>query len=323
MKLCLTVLALSALLTHALPIEERSTYQGGASSLQSILDQAYTSELYQYPTNLTQNIIPVPVHSHNDYWRPVPFFSALSAGCVSVEADVWLVNQTLYIGHERSALTTTRTFDSLYIQPLLDVLSRQNPPSAFVTPPQEAHGVFDTASSQAFYLWVDVKTDGTEAWPYVVQALQPLRDAGYLTRLNSSGGIVDGPVTVIGTGSTPLDQIQNLIERDYFWDAPVATLGTSFSNITSRVSPIASTNFEVQFGRISGTAFNETQLTKLRSQIAVANSKGIRVRYWNTPAWPISVRNTVWKTLVAEGTGLLNADDLGAAAGLYGQNSDW
>lgn len=263
------------------------------------------------------------MHSHNDYWRPVPFFSALSVGCVSAEADVWLVNKTLYIGHERSALTTTRTLNSLYIQPLLDVLRRQNPPSAFITSPERAHGAFDAAASQTFYLWVDVKTNGTEAWPYVVQALQPLRDAGYLTRLNSSGGIVDGPVTVIGTGSTPLNQIQNLAERDYFWDAPVATLNTSFSNITSTVSPIASTNFAAQFGRITGTAFNETQLARLRSQIAVANSKGIRVRYWNTPAWPISIRNTVWKTLVTEGIGLLNADDLEAAAGLYGQDSDW
>lgn len=263
------------------------------------------------------------MHSHNDYWRPVPFFSALSLGCISVEADVWLVNNTLYIGHERSALASARTFDSLYIQPLLEVLGRQNPRSAFVTSPQDPHGVFDAAATQTFYLWVDVKTNGLETWPYVVQALQPLRDAGYLTRLNSSGGIVDGPVTVIGTGSTPLSQVQNLTERDYFWDAPVATLGTSFSNITSKVSPIASTNFAAQFGNINGTGFNETQLTKLRSQIAIANSKGIMVRYWNTPAWPISVRNTVWKTLVDEGIGLLNADDLGAAAGLYEEDSDW
>ena len=254
------------------------------------------------------------MHSHNDYWRPVPFFSALSLGCVSVEADVWLVNKTLYVGHERSALTSARTLHSLYIQPLLDVLRRQNSQSAFVTPPQNTHGVFDVVESQTFYLWIDVKTDGTETWPYVVQALQPLRDAGYLTRLNSSGGIVDGPVTAIGTGSTPLSQIQNLTERDYFWDAPVATLGTSFSNITSKVSPIASTNFAQQFGTMHGGTFNETQLTKLRSQIAVATSKGIMVRYWNTPAWPISARNSVWETLVTEGIGLLNADDLRAAA---------
>lgn len=30
------------------------------------------------------------IHSHNDYWRDVPLFSALSHGVTSVEADVWL-----------------------------------------------------------------------------------------------------------------------------------------------------------------------------------------------------------------------------------------
>ena len=347
MKLSLVVLVLSAALTHALPIEERSAHDAGSSSLQRILDEANTSGLYQYPTDLTKNIIAVravysnpfphqilsdtlllqvPVHSHNDYWRPVPFYSALSHGCVSVEADVWLVNRTLYIGHERTALTPSRTLDSLYIQPLLSVLRRQNPVSPFVTASQRPHGVYDAAESQTFYLWIDIKTPGPETWPYVVQALQPLRAAGYLTRLNSSGAVVNGPVTVIGTGNTPLSQIQNrnLTERDYFYDAPLATLNTTFSNITATVSPIASTNFGAQFGTINGTSsFNETQLAKLRGQIAVANSKGMRVRYWNTPAWPIGVRNTVWKTLVAEGTGLLNADDLGAAAGLYGEDSVW
>ena len=38
-----------------------------------------------------------PFHSHNDYWRDLPFYSALRAGAVSVEADVWLINGTLYV----------------------------------------------------------------------------------------------------------------------------------------------------------------------------------------------------------------------------------
>ncbi len=94
-------------------------------------------------------------------------------GCVSIEADVWLYNETLYIGHEISALTPDRTFDSLYIQPILDVLKRQNPSSKFVPSPTK-NGVFDTSSGQTLYLFVDVKTDGLKTWPYVVKALEPL-----------------------------------------------------------------------------------------------------------------------------------------------------
>ena len=104
----------------------------------------------------------------------MPFYSALSVGAVSVESDIWLYNGTLYVGHEESALTTARTFQSLYINPILDTLQRQNPSNPqFVSGPTQ-NGVFDTDSSQTLYLFVCVKTDGPTTWPYVVKALQSL-----------------------------------------------------------------------------------------------------------------------------------------------------
>ena len=145
-----------------------------STPLQQILNQAHKGPLYTYPTSLTQGIIPKLIHSHNDYWRDVPFYSALSVGAVSIEADVWLYNGTLHIGHEEGALTHARTFKSLYINPILDTLQRQNPTnSSFLTSPIH-HGVFDTNGAQTLYLFVDVKTPGNTTWPYVVEALEPL-----------------------------------------------------------------------------------------------------------------------------------------------------
>ena len=51
-----------------------------------------------------------------------------------------------------------------------------------------------------------MKTDGEKTFPYVVKALQPLRDAGFLTTWN--GTMKSGAVTLIGTGNTPLNQVQ-------------------------------------------------------------------------------------------------------------------
>ena len=62
------------------------------------------NELYTYPTDFTQGIMPKSVHSHNDYWRPKPFYSALSNGVISVEADVWLYNGTLYVSESPSEI---------------------------------------------------------------------------------------------------------------------------------------------------------------------------------------------------------------------------
>jgi hypothetical protein len=289
-----------------------SAQAGGA--LQAILSQAGTGK-YTYPTSFTQGIIPKALHSHNDYWRPVPFYSALSVGAISVEADVWLYNETLYVGHESSALTENRTLDSLYIQPILSVLRSLNPNTSFVSS-QTRNGVYDTSSGQTLYLWIDLKTDGAKTFPYVVKALQPLRDAGYLTSYDGES-VSSRPVTVIGTGNTPLNLVQGVQPRDYFWDGPIATLNTTYSNITSEVSPIASGDFEAVFGEVRNTTLGESQLEKLRGQVQVAHSKGIKVRYWDLPGWPVGTRNAVWRTLWDNGVDLINVDDLEAAAGLW------
>ena len=166
--------------------------------LQQVLTSAQSNPLYHYPTDFTQGILPKAIHSHNDYWRPVPFYSALSQGVISVEADVWLYNGTLHVGHEESALTAERTFDSLYVQPILQTLKRQNPSSPYLTEPT-TNGVFDTDGSQTLYLYVDMKTDGALTFPYVVTALEPLRSAGYLTTFDGKS-VQSGVVSVIGTG---------------------------------------------------------------------------------------------------------------------------
>ena len=83
--------------------------------LQNILKNTDKSDRYQYPTDFTRGIIPVgrpdddvdnanrvqkAFHSHNDYWRDVPYYTALSYGAMSVEADVWLINGTLYVSRK-------------------------------------------------------------------------------------------------------------------------------------------------------------------------------------------------------------------------------
>jgi hypothetical protein len=51
----------------------------------------------------------------------------------------------------------------------------------------------------------------------------------------------------------------------------------------------------------------------LKQQIQAAEDKGLKSRYWGTPAWPISVRDSVWVKLMELGVGMLNVDDLVSA----------
>lgn len=69
----------------------------GTNVLQNILLNTDKSDKYHYPTDFTREIVPKPIHSHNDYWRDVPFYTGLSYGAISTEADVWLINGTLHV----------------------------------------------------------------------------------------------------------------------------------------------------------------------------------------------------------------------------------
>lgn len=175
-----------------------------------------------WPTDFTGDIPPVACHSHNDYWRRIPLFSAIHAGCIGVEADVWLFDEELYVGHSLSSLTASRTLKSLYVNPLLEILEKQNPVSAFHpkvdSPPA---GVFDMAPSQTLILLIDYKTSGRALHPYVLQQLEPLRQKGYLTHFNGTD-VVEGPITIVATGNAPFNLLmENTTYRDVFFDAPL------------------------------------------------------------------------------------------------------
>jgi len=51
----------------------------------------------------------VRVHAHNDYEHARPLFDALDHGFMSVEVDVFLINNQLLVGHDPTQLRPDRT----------------------------------------------------------------------------------------------------------------------------------------------------------------------------------------------------------------------
>ncbi|KAM3066677.1 Altered inheritance of mitochondria protein 6 [Clarireedia jacksonii] len=183
-----------------------------------------TEDLAWYPTDFTRDINPIPCHSHNDYWRRVPLFSALRAGCTGVEADVWLFDDDLYVGHNTASLQRNRTFQSLYVNPLVQILKQQNPETDFYN--GTSHGVFDADAGKSLVLLVDLKTGGAETWPWVLKQLEPLRERGWLSFVENDT-LHTRPITVVGTGNTPFNVLtQNATYRDAFFDAPLDQMWT-------------------------------------------------------------------------------------------------
>lgn len=218
----------------------------------------------------------------------------------------------LFVGHDTSSLTRHRTFKSLYIDPLVKILQGQNPDTEFTRkqPERQVNGVFDVDPAQTLHLFVDFKTPGAKTFPVVLAHLEPLRTpVNYLTYFNGSA-VIPGPVTIHFTGDAPFDLlISNTTYRDYFYDAPLNDLRSG--KYTPENSLIASTSFGQEVGQVSwGNEVSEKQREKIKAQVGEAHRRGIMARYWETPGWPISVRDNVWGVLVREGVDLLNVDDL-------------
>lgn len=165
-------------------------------------------------------------------------------------------------------------------------------------------------------LLIDIKTDGATTWPRVVDELEPLRKAGYLTRYED-GKLISGQILVIGTGNTPIEQVAPKRSRDYFFDGPLGNLtddgvmvGSHRYEWNSTLAPIASVDFNkvVTWNGIT-EAYNEVRANLTRA-IKEAHAKKIETRFWDTPGWPAFARDRVNTLLLELGSDWINADDL-------------
>ena len=233
--------------------------------------------LASWPTDFSRDILPIPCHSHNDYWRTVPLFSAIEAGCIGVEADIWLFEEELFVGHSIQSLTRNRTLNSLYIKPLLDILSNQNPKDTlFREEGSRLHGVFDTNPEQSLILLIDFKTAGDALWPYVQSALEPLRAQGYLTRSNDTE-IIPGPITVVGTGNTPfnlVDSDTSNSNHDVFFDAPLDDMYEAARDVSSEERPTPTVSAENNEPNFTQDGISRGTSASVASNLKQSNGSG-------------------------------------------------
>ncbi|RYP46605.1 hypothetical protein DL768_007227 [Monosporascus sp. mg162] len=270
-------------------------YANGAISEQQV-NKGSGAPLDPWPLDSLGGVRPVACHSHNDYERDVPLFSALAAGCVAVEADVHLVGDDVEIGHDSP--TRGRTLRKQYVEPLRAILDHNNGGSS-----DGGAGVFGAKPDQGLTLMVDFKTSDTKTLDAVVAALEPLREVGYLSSVEG-GRFVERQVTVVASGSAPFDRIASgdgIPNRDVFYDADVNDLGGR--DYTDTNSYYASANYNDLSRKPS---LEET----IRKQVAEAHAIGLKVRYYSLPS------ESEWEKLMELGVDMLNADDMSNTARL-------
>lgn len=265
---------------------------------------------YEWKDDFSRDIIPKNCHSHNDYWRRVPLYSAFAAGCTSIEADVWLTKENdLLVGHSWSSTKASRTLRTLYLDPLANIFEHRNISTASAS--DKDIGLFDMDPNVSVTLLIDFKSDGQDIWPVLLAQLQTFRDKNWLT-YHDGKTLNHGPLTIVGTGGTPFELVQqNSTNRFVFYDAPLQSISAPQFNSTN--SYYASANLKASVGMVWLGKFSSRQENTLKQQIRAAEDKGLKSRYYGTPAWPVSARDNVWAKLMDLGVGMLNVDDLVSA----------
>lgn len=224
-------------------------------------------------------------HAHNDYEHKRPLFDALEQGFCSVEADVYLVDGELLIGHERRQLRPGRTLEKLYLAPL-KARVRDNGGRVYRDGP-------------IFYLLIDVKTDAKPTYAAVDKLLARYGDMLSVTR---EGKFQAGAVTVVITGNR--DQQTMMLQK------------VRYAGIDGRPSDVDSDAPAHQLPWISaswGSLFRwkgdgpipAAERDKLRELTGKAHRHGRMVRFWATPE-----KTEVWKELLAAKVDLINTDRL-------------
>jgi hypothetical protein len=234
---------------------------------------------------------PLPrAHAHNDYLHERPLVDALSHGFCSVEADVFLIDGKLLVGHELSQLQTDRTLEALYLDPLLLVV-RENGGEVYTGNP-------------AFTLLVDIKSDGEDTYLELDRVLEGYKEM--LTHVRD--GIVERrAVTVIVSGERAWQRIAADPDRYVGVDGRLTDL---WSDRPIHLMPLISDRWD-RISAWSGQGpMPAADRSELRRIVRAAHAQGRRVRFWATPDEPSPERSAAWAELLAAGVDLIGTDDL-------------
>lgn len=229
---------------------------------------------------------PLPrAHAHNDYWHDRPLLDALDHGFCSVEADVFLVDGTLLVGHAKSELDSKKTLAALYLEPLKKRVKAN-----------EGH-VFPGVDR--FFLLVDIKSDAEETYRALHALLERYKE---MLSFLEGGEMRPGAVTVVVSGNRAEATIRRQQTRFTGIDGRPVDLDRTEP---AHVMPWISENWNNQFRWTGSGPMPADQQKKLRDYVATAHEHGRLVRFWATPE-----NEAVWRELLAADVDLIGTDQL-------------
>jgi hypothetical protein len=224
-------------------------------------------------------------HAHNDYEHKRPLFDALDCGFCSVEADVFLSQDKLLVGHTVLSLNPERTLENLYLDPLRQRV-RTNRGKVYPGGP-------------TVFLLIDVKTEANSTYAALDKVLARYADILSVTR---AGKFEAGAVTAVVSGNRARAALTSQDVRYAGIDGRAEDLE---SDLPAHLMPWISDRWSKLFRWQGEGPMPPQERTRLQGFVQKAHHHGRLVRFWATPE-----NTAVWQELRSARVDLINTDKL-------------
>lgn len=217
-------------------------------------------------------------HSHNDYEGKNPFYAAYNEIFGSIEADIFLHNDSLIVSHHAEGIRLKRTLQHLYLDPLLEK--------------GKANKDFPYKDNRrSLQLLIDLKT---EAIPTLKKLIEVLANYPQLTSMKK--------LQLVISGSRPNPTQFTSYPSYLLFDGE---LNKTYSQEALRRVPLFSANFKDFSTWNGGTSLLADDEKKITAAIQHAHNLHKKIRFWNAPD-----NLNAWKKLQALGADYINTDHI-------------
>ncbi len=212
---------------------------------------------------------PINGHSHNDYEQKRPLKSAFEARMGSIEADVYLVNNQLYVSHEAKDINPSKSLDELYLKPLAKAIRKKK--------------------AYSMILLIDIKSQADSTLNVIVKQI-----AHY-----SAFHKANCPIQFVISGNRPLSAKWSSYPTFIQFD------GRPYESYTpeqwERIGMVSES-----FGKYAKSGqkdIPQDTFNKMKTVVDAIHAHKKKVRFWATPD-----ANEVWEALAKMGVDFINTD---------------
>lgn len=217
-------------------------------------------------------------HSHNDYLQRFPFSSAYAAGFGSMEADVFLFHDSLFVGHVEKDIQLGRTLQVLYLDSIGFYLKKNK-------------GATYRQKSKRLQLLIDIKSEPNSTLAALIAVLEKNPELIHAQNLS----------IVITGNRPPLSTWDDYPDFIYF----DGEIGKEYEPALMPKIALLSGNLADFTSWKGRSPIDSASLERLDHLIGTAHFYGKRVRFWNAPDF-----TDAWSALIKMKVDWINTDHI-------------